>query len=183
MNTGKSPGQRVIQFIGTPESSDASPRSCSSRDRGCSAANRWRSRSISCAIRSRESSAIWDILVEGPVTAASEPSLVPGPGDCERLARILEVKEQPSAVGAPAGSRGFAGAHSLTLAWRPIEAPLVEREEVGRDVVVEGEPLGHLGEVEQVSARGHPTDPVVGAVDVLAVAVLAEEDAAARADR
>ena len=32
--TGKLPGQRVIQFIGTPESSDAPARSCSSRERG-----------------------------------------------------------------------------------------------------------------------------------------------------
>ena len=51
MNTGKSPGQRVIQFIGTPESSDALPRSWSSRERGCSAAKRYRSRSISSAMR------------------------------------------------------------------------------------------------------------------------------------
>ena len=49
--SGKSPGQRVIQFIGTPESSGPPARSPSSRDRGCSRMNRARSRSIRAATR------------------------------------------------------------------------------------------------------------------------------------
>ena len=52
-NTGNAPGHRVIQFIGTPESSDASARAWSSRERGCASANRSRSRANSSAIRDR----------------------------------------------------------------------------------------------------------------------------------
>src|SRR5579863_3702307 len=45
--TGKSPAHFFIQFIGTPPSSDFSARRYSSADRGCSATNRFASRSWS----------------------------------------------------------------------------------------------------------------------------------------
>jgi len=48
---GKSPGQRVIQFIGTPDSSGPPACSPSSRERGCSLLKRVRSRSIRAQTR------------------------------------------------------------------------------------------------------------------------------------
>src|SRR5262245_25161552 len=52
-NTGWSPGHRVIQFIGTPNRSDAFASSASSLERGCRSRNRTSSRSIRSSRRDR----------------------------------------------------------------------------------------------------------------------------------
>ena len=66
-----------------------------------------------------------------------EPALLPRSRDREGLTRILEVQEQPLAVRAEAGAGGLRCPDTLPLARGTIEAPLVEREQVGGDVVIQ----------------------------------------------
>src|SRR6185436_11776451 len=101
-------------------------------------------------------------------TLLLQPALVPGSGDRERLARVLEVHEQPLAVRRVAAARPLRAPAPAPL----LALPLVE---VQRRVVAR--------ERRDLPGRRQAAQEVRAPVDVLAVAVLADDDPAARRDR
>src|ERR1700761_1472025 len=100
--------------------------------------------------------------------AGSAPALLPRAGDREGAAGVLDVDEEPLAVGGVGGARPLAAAEDAGLVFLPAV-------EVERGVVA--------GEGFELPRRAEDPQVVVSARFVLAVAVLADQHAAARRDR